>query len=187
MRVPVILLGATLALTACGGGGTASNGGVENVPGAMPLSGAARAETLAQPTILTGDTANPVTVYIGFKLAAIAKSGYGSIAYYGPGSTGSSGLIYVSRGSKVQFYNADTTRHTASGLGEVAFPQSYDNTSAVAQAGTEIRNDEFWSTGELNPRQLSTVFTVAANKVYFFGCYFHYGGSPQMRDAIVSK
>jgi plastocyanin len=175
-----------LALVACGGGATSNDGGA-NVPGATPLSVAQRPETVAQPAVLSGDTANPVTVYIGFKLVAVAKSGYGSIAYYGPASTGSSGLIYVSRGSKVQFYNADSTRHTASGLGEVAFPKSYDNTSTVAQAGTEIRNDEFWSTGELNPRQLSTVFTVAAKKVYFFGCYFHYGGSPQMRDAIVSQ
>jgi plastocyanin len=183
----MILLGATLTLVACGGGGAVSNGGAANVPGTTPLSVAARPETLAQPAVLSGDAANPVTVYIGFKLAEVAKSGYGSIAFYGPAATGSSGLIYVSRGSKVQFYNADTTRHTASGFGEVAFPKSYDNTSAVAPAGTEIRNDEFWSTGALNPRQLSTVFTVAANKVYFFGCYFHYGGSPQMRDAIVSQ
>ncbi len=186
MRVPMIFLGATLALVACGGGGS-SNDGTAGVPGTSSLSVAARPEAAQQPAVLTGDTANPVTVYIGFKLAEVAKSGYGSIAFYGPASTGGSGLIYVSRGSKVQFYNADTTRHTASGFGEVAFPKSYDNTSAVAPAGTEIRNDEFWSTGSLNPRQLSNVFTVAANKVYFFGCYFHYGGTPQMRDAIVSR
>jgi plastocyanin len=186
----MILLSATLALSACGGGGTTSNDAVANVPGAVPLSTAVRSETLAQPavpTVLTGDTANPVTVYIGFKLAEVAKSGYGPIAFYGPSSTGSSGLIYVSRGSKVQFYNADTTRHTASGLGDVSFPTAYDNTSAVTQRGTEIRNDDYWSTGALNPRQLSTLFTVAAHKVYYFGCYFHYGGSPQMRDAIVSQ
>jgi hypothetical protein len=53
-----------------------------------PVIGRAASEALAQPAVLTGDTANPVTVYIGFKLAAVAKSGYGSIAYYGPASTG---------------------------------------------------------------------------------------------------
>jgi plastocyanin len=171
-------------LAGCGGGGSAANsaGSTGNpIPNAF-LSNSQQPDAVAE--ALVGDAAK--TLYVGFGHKALAKSKFGPVAYYAP-TAGASAVIYVKSGSKVSFYNDDSTRHTASGLGNGGFPASFDNTSGVNPFGKVINSALTWSTGSLNPHQTSAIFTVGAKGTYYFGCYFHYRVDPSMRDVIVSQ
>jgi plastocyanin len=80
--------------------------------------------------------------------------------------------------------------HTASGLGS-SFPAQFDNKSGFTQSGSTIDGSLTWSTGTLNPGQMSQNFTVGPPGVYYFGCNYHYIGIPSpsngsMGDVIVS-
>ncbi len=127
----------------------------------------------------------PLTVYVGFKHAAITSPKYGKIAFYAP-TTGKTAPIMVKVGSSVVFLNDDTTRHTASGLGTTGFPKSFDNKSGIQAVGTTINAGLTWASGSLNPGQKSKVFTVPKAGTYYFGCYYHDHVTPAMRDVIVA-
>jgi hypothetical protein len=81
--------------------------------------------------------------------------------------------------------------HTAGGFGSSGFPASNDNQNQFNQFGSVIDSSLTWSTGILNPGQMSQVFTVGPPGVYYFGCGFHYTTVPtkknmSMGDVIVS-
>jgi plastocyanin len=166
-------------LAGCGGGGSAAPAG-NAIPNAF-LSNSEQPDAVAEAVL--GDVAK--VIYVGFGHKALPKSKYGPVAFYAP-TKGATAVITVKANSKVSFYNDDTTRHTASGLGSDGFPASFDNTSGLNQVGKVINSTLTWSTGSLNPKQTSIVFTVGKKGTYYFGCYFHYRVSPAMRDVLVS-
>lgn len=131
---------------------------------------------------------------MGFYLGEKTDPTYGAIYYYAPLVAGTAQIITVRSGSEVVFLNDDPLtgiQHTASGLGTGGFPATFTNTSGFTKAGASINGSLTWSTGTLNQRQRSQVFTVGPPGVYYFGCAFHFAGMPtsnfsSMADVIVS-
>jgi plastocyanin len=173
---------AFLSLSACGGGTSGGAGAVSNSIPDASQDRAAGSDAFADSL---GPDA-PKIIYVGFGHAALKSSKYGPVAFYAP-TTGKTAVISVKANSKVEFENDDTTRHTASGLGDSGFPASFDNTSGINQVGKTINSSKTWDTGSLAPNEKSIAFTVGPKGVYYFGCYYHYHVTPAMRNVIVSN
>ena len=137
-------------------------------------------------------TAQPQVIHIGFELAEHTDPKYGPVYFYSLTLDKQANVIMVKSGSQIVFLNDGTpaTQHTGSGLG-TSFPPSFDNSSGFTQSGSVIDGSTTWSTGTLNPGQMSQVFTVGAKGVYYFGCAYHYFQPPtpsngSMGDVLVS-
>jgi plastocyanin len=137
-------------------------------------------------------TAQPQVVHIAFAFGETTDPTYGPVYFYSPNGK-SAAVVKVKSGSQLVFQNDESgsTQHTASGLG-TKFPPSFDNSSGFTQSGTTIDGGTTWSTGTLNPGQLSQVFTIGPPGVYYFGCAFHYFQPPNasngsMGDVLVSE
>lgn len=214
-RISVLAFITAASLAACGGGGgsvtpPASGGGGNPSPSptatqsAAPTFAPTVAPTIAPtptpmptqhptPTPTPMQTAAPQVIHIGFELAEHTDAQFGPVYFYSTVLNGMASVVRVPHGSKVVFLNDDpnNTQHTASGFGSAGFPASFDNTSGFNQHGTTIDGSTSWSTGTLNPGQMSQVFTVGAAGTYYFGCAFHYFTVPtanngSMGDVIVS-
>lgn len=142
------------------------------------------------PTPTPTATAQPQVVHIGFSLTPEKDPTFGPIAFYAPTlSPPHSAIITVKSGSQLVFLNDGTpsTQHTASLLGTSGFPPSgFGSNNPFNQTGNVV-GSTFWSTGILNFGSMSQAFTIGAPGDYYFGCGFHYGGSPSMQDVIVSQ
>jgi plastocyanin len=131
-------------------------------------------------------------VHIGFNLAENTDKQYGPVYFYSLIPGNKAHVVRVKAGSQLVFLNDGTpaTQHTGSGLG-TSWPSSFDNTSGMTRSGTTIDASLTWSTGTLNPGEMSQVFTVGSPGVYYFGCFFHYFQPPtvsngSMGDIVVS-
>jgi hypothetical protein len=132
-------------------------------------------------------------VHVGFELGENTDPKFGPVWFYSLTPGNKANVVHVAHGSQLVFLNDGTpaTQHTASGLGSSGFPSMFDNTSGTTQSGTTIDSSLTWSTGTLNPGQMSQVFTVGPPGNYWFGCAFHYTVPPtktnsSMGDVIVS-
>jgi hypothetical protein len=148
----------------------------------------------ATPVPTATPTAQPQVVHMGFELAENTDPTFGPVWFYSPTLDNKANVVRVVHGSKLVFLNdgTPTTKHTAGGFGSSGFPTSNDNQNQFTQFGNTIDSSLTWSTGILNPGQMSQVFTVGPPGNYFFGCGFHYNGVPtvsnqSMGDVIVSQ
>lgn len=146
------------------------------------------------PTPTASPTAQPQVVHMGFELGENTDPTFGPVWFYSPTLDNKANVVRVVHGSKLVFLNdgTPTTKHTAGGFGSSGFPATNDNQNQFTQFGNTIDSSLTWSTGILNPGQMSQVFTVGAPGNYFFGCGFHYNGVPtvsnqSMGDVIVSQ
>jgi plastocyanin len=180
--LPAGLLGLAL-LAACGGGGSAPSAPMQTLPQSL----AARPDSAAMAPAPAA-TSTPLIVYVGFR-PSLKTTQYGTVADYTKLSKAKAAteVIYTVVGKSLVFENNDTTNHTASGLGSKSFPASFDNTSGINRVGSEINSSLTWATGTLSPHEKSQVFTVGPVGTYYFGCYFHYHVTPNMRDVIISQ
>ena len=198
------------SLTACGGGGGATvtppgagGGGnpspsptAANTASPSPVPTAAPTASPTQhptPTPTPMQTAAPQVIHIGFELAEHTDAQFGAVYFYSTMLNNMASVVHVQHGSKVVFLNDDPsqTPHTASGFGSGGFPAMFDNSSGFTQHGSTLDGSTTWSTGTLNPGQMSQVFKVGAVGTYYFGCAFHYAGIPtannnSMGDVVVS-
>lgn len=142
----------------------------------------------------TPTQAAPQVIHIGFELGEFTDPTYGPVWYYGmtPGNVAQ--VVVVKSGSQVVFLNDGTPQspHTAGGFGSSGFPAFNDNQNQFTQNGSVIDSSLTWSTGSLNPGQMSQVFTVGPPGVYYFGCGYHYISPPtqtnqSMGDVLVSQ
>jgi plastocyanin len=160
-------------------------------PTPLPTATAKPTPTPTGPT--PTPTAQPQVVHIGFELAEHTDPTYGPVYFYSPTLDKLANVVTVKAGSALVFLNDGTpaTQHTGSGLGTSGFPASFDNSSGFTQSGSTIDSSLTWSTGTLNPGQMSQVFTVGPPGAYYFGCAYHYFTTPtktngSMGDVIVS-
>ena len=206
-RISLFVIITAASLAACGGGGgtvtpPAAGGGPNPssspVPTAAPTSSPTQAPTPTPiptptpmptqrptPTPTPMQTAAPQVIHVGFELAEHTDVQFGPVYFYSTMLNNMASVVHVQHGSKVVFVNddPDETPHTASGLGSNGFPAMFDNSSGFTRHGSTIDGSTSWSTGTLDPGQMSQVFTVGAVGTYYFGCAFHYAGIPSMNNA----
>jgi hypothetical protein len=147
------------------------------------------------PTPTATATAQPQVVHIGFELLENTDPTFGPVWYYSATPGNQANVVHVVHGSQLVFLNDGSnpsSPHTAAGFGSTGFPPSFDNKNRFVQFGSVIDSSLTWSTGQLNPGQMSQVFTVGPPGNYFFGCGFHYSTPPtktnqSMGDVIVSQ
>jgi plastocyanin len=130
---------------------------------------------------------------VGLRLfgeSSITDPHYGFILGYFNGTTSTtSEVVHLTMGESVRFFNVDASApHTASFLGNATsthapFPSSFNGSATQSPAGTAIGTTNF-STGALNPGQMSLVYETGLPGFYMIGCAFHYD-SFNMRTVII--
>jgi streptogramin lyase/plastocyanin len=146
-----------------------------------------------------GTSHNEIDVYeeniapVGVRLigeSSTTDPNYGFILGYFNGTTSTtSQVVHLTMGESVQFMNVDASLpHTVSFLGNATsthapWPASFNGSSTQSPAGTAIGTTNF-STGALNPGQLSLVYETGLPGFYMVGCAFHYN-SNTMRTVII--
>ncbi len=163
-----------------GGGGLGGSGSCSGNPAPGPTAdGAAQAVAM----LLTGESATTVPTFgevLGYNLG-------NSPAAFASGSN----VINLTANQPVQFYNVEAAGgnpHTASGLGawSGSFPSAGPPSAAqnASAAGTAI-NAAGFSTGRINPGQLSLVYSSGTPGMTVIGCYYHYLSNGVRTVAIV--
>jgi len=149
--------------------------------------------------IYVGTSKNTIDVYeeniapVGVRLfgeKSINDPHYGFILGYFNGTTSTtSEVLHLTMGESVRFINVDSgAPHTVSFLGDATathapFPPSFNGSGTQSPAGTAIGTKNF-STGTLNPSQMSLVYETGLPGFYMMGCAFHYD-SFNMRTVII--
>jgi streptogramin lyase/plastocyanin len=146
-----------------------------------------------------GSSQNEIDVYeeniapVGVRLigeSPITDPNYGFIlGYFNGTSSTTSQVVHLTMGESVQFFSVDgSLPHTVSFLGNATathapWPPSFNGSSTQSPAGTAIGTTNF-STGALNPGQMSLVYETGLPGFYMVGCAFHYNSS-NMRTVII--
>lgn len=126
---------------------------------------------------------------------------YGTIDGYSPASAAPSPgmsplppqVIHVTANQTIQFFNIDSSRHTASNLGTANgtnWPSTFVNNNGpiASVAGTNISDRQF-STGDIFANGASLVYKTGVAGMYYFGDYYCYLATqclpPPMRTVII--
>ena len=187
---------ATLVFAGCGGGGYGGGGGTSlgclSYGGGGGNSGGGSCNPVPHPTV--DPSAQPVSLLLTGENPVNVPT-YGNVLGYTNGMTmaasNGSNVVHLTAGQTVQFGNIEASGgqpHTASSLGpwSGSFPATGPTSAQqnASAAGTSIDTAGF-STGVLNPGQVSKVFnTGGSGQVIVFGCFFHYL-SNNMRTVII--
>jgi hypothetical protein len=186
-----------LAFAGCGGGyGSSTAPGVNSncqQYGGGSGGGANNCAASASPT--PDPNAQSVSMLLtGEKAVAVAP--YGDVTGYStsanPGTPNGSNIINLTANMPVQFANREASNglaHTASSLGSFngSFPTSDGLSSAAltpSAAGTSLGASGF-TTGNLNPGQVSAVYTSGGPAMIMLGCYWDYPKTPSMRTVVI--
>lgn len=178
----VLVALAATSLSDCAGGSTY---------GANPYVGTPGGGNGGHPTNCTTSVAPAGTEVIGVDLSTTScndSTFHQVVGYFGGTTAVQSQVITIthSPSDKIQFENVDSgTPHTASGVGPWtgSYPGGSPNPSATpSPAGTDISAAGFTS-GSLNPAQISNAYVADVPGMYIIGCGYHY--SIGMRTVII--
>ena len=188
-----------LAVAACGGGGSGVANAICPHASAHTLGygggggGGGTPSNCPPPTSSStpAASAHPVGLLLtGENNVSVAP--YGNVKGFFPGTNGNapngSNVVNLTAMQNVTFTNAEAgggQPHTASFIQTWggSFPASPTIPSTAAAAGASISSAGF-STGNLNPGQISAVYSSGAPGMFIFGCSYHYV-SNGMRTVII--
>jgi plastocyanin len=165
---------AATSIAACAGGSTYGANPYVGNPGGGNGGG--------HPTNCTTSVAPAGAEVIGVDLSTTScdDSTFAQVlGYFGGTAAVQSQVIHITRSpsDSIQFENVDSgTPHTASSLGPWtgSYPGGSPSQSATpSPAGTDISAAGFTS-GSLNPGQLSNAYVANVPGMYVFGCAYHY-------------
>ena len=153
--------------------------------------------TPTNPTITTAlpsleGVAITQTTTIGIRLngeMSIIDPNYGFELGYAVGTVSTlSQTISLGMGQSVEFKNVDTIPHTAAFLGNATahnapWPSTFTGGTVQSPAGTAISKTG-WTTGNLDPNQISQLYSTGLPGFYMIGCQYHYVPD-ELRTVIV--
>jgi len=189
----VLVAIATVAFAGCGGGGGAGTG-----LGCASYGGGGGGSCVGNPVPKASPTADPSAQVVGILLSGenpVTVTTYGAVLGYAngtPSSPNGSNVVNLTANQTVQFTNDEATSsgvaHTASSLGtwSGSYPAAGPTSAQqnASPAGTSLSTASF-SSGVLNPGQMSAVYNSGASGgIYVFGCFFHYN-SNNMRTVVI--
>ena len=121
---------------------------------------------------------------------SIIDPNYGFELGYAIGRSTLTKTVILHAGENIQFLNIDSIPHSAAYLGNATghsapWPAVFNGATTQSPKETAIGSTGF-STGTLNPGQLSLKYDTGLPGFYMFGCQYHYD-SNHMRAVIVVR